>query len=284
MKKAFTLIELLVVIAIIAILAAILFPVFAQAKAAAKAIVGVSNVKQLGLGVLMYASDNDDNRVPRVSQDIEYTSTGTFVAVTDEHSWKELCSPYIKSVGLFQDPQNALRNVPDIHSDPAVRTFYGWTPVTLPTNLLFARSYGEVNVQTSGPGNFANSSAVSMTMFNSPATTGLITEMHTGDADMGPYEGWHQLTSADYPSASIAPSAQNGAWNLSGDDYGNKASNAGYMDGHAKRVPYVVRDCGSMNAPATSTTPDFYNISAADLASGYSWEATNCQQLPAAFK
>ncbi len=62
--KAFTLIELLVVIAIIAILAAILFPVFAQAKAAAKKASNVSNLKQIGLGVLMYNGDYDDNMVP----------------------------------------------------------------------------------------------------------------------------------------------------------------------------------------------------------------------------
>ena len=60
MKKAFTLIELLVVIAIIAILAAILFPVFAQAKAAAKKTVSVSNQKQIGLGIMMYTADHDD--------------------------------------------------------------------------------------------------------------------------------------------------------------------------------------------------------------------------------
>jgi prepilin-type N-terminal cleavage/methylation domain-containing protein len=60
-SKAFTLIELLVVIAIIAILAAILFPVFAQAKLSAKKAVTVSNMKQMVLGSLMYANDYDDN-------------------------------------------------------------------------------------------------------------------------------------------------------------------------------------------------------------------------------
>src|SRR5579862_2350121 len=60
MNKAFTLIELLVVIAIIAILAAILFPVFAQAKAAAKGTACLSNNKQLGLAFMMYAADSDD--------------------------------------------------------------------------------------------------------------------------------------------------------------------------------------------------------------------------------
>jgi prepilin-type N-terminal cleavage/methylation domain-containing protein len=59
-KKAFTLIELLVVIAIIAILAAILFPVFAQAKLAAKETAGLSNAKQMGLAALMYVNDYDD--------------------------------------------------------------------------------------------------------------------------------------------------------------------------------------------------------------------------------
>ena len=60
LRKAFTLIELLVVIAIISILAAILFPVFAQAKVAAKKTVDLSNVKQLGTATAIYLSDNED--------------------------------------------------------------------------------------------------------------------------------------------------------------------------------------------------------------------------------
>lgn len=60
MKKAFTLIELLVVIAIIAILAAILFPVFAQAREQARTVSCLSNLKQIGLAVHMYAQDYDE--------------------------------------------------------------------------------------------------------------------------------------------------------------------------------------------------------------------------------
>lgn len=60
MRKAFTLIELLVVIAIIAILAAILFPVFARAKAAAKQTVCISNLNQAGKAIILYMADNDD--------------------------------------------------------------------------------------------------------------------------------------------------------------------------------------------------------------------------------
>ena len=66
--KGFTLIELLVVIAIIAILAAILFPVFAQAREKARQITCVANLKQLGLAVLMYNEDNDGDYYPSVTE------------------------------------------------------------------------------------------------------------------------------------------------------------------------------------------------------------------------
>ncbi|RYZ95446.1 MAG: prepilin-type N-terminal cleavage/methylation domain-containing protein [Proteobacteria bacterium] len=88
-RRAFTLIELLVVIAIIAILAAILFPVFAQAKAAAKKTSDASNLKQIALGILMYNGDNDD-MFPRGN----YRNPD---AMEYWFSWREAASPYIKS-------------------------------------------------------------------------------------------------------------------------------------------------------------------------------------------
>jgi prepilin-type N-terminal cleavage/methylation domain-containing protein len=98
MRKAFTLIELLVVIAIIAILAAILFPVFAQAKAAAKKAVAVSNAKQEGLAMQMYLNDNDDVYYEHA----QGLSTGT--ETTNSLIWNGWLYPYTKNVQLANDP------------------------------------------------------------------------------------------------------------------------------------------------------------------------------------
>ena len=105
-RKAFTLIELLVVIAIIAILAAILFPVFAQAKLAAKKTSSLSNTKQVTLSAIMYGGDYDDYLPLCVSgswQGIE-TPKVTSALPTHAQTWVGIVQPYIKSLGLMVDP------------------------------------------------------------------------------------------------------------------------------------------------------------------------------------
>ena len=92
MKKAFTLIELLVVIAIIAILAAILFPVFAQAKAAAKKTSSLSNVKELALGSIMYSNDYDDTNMVAI-----VSLTNADGSWFRDVYWPTLVNPYIKA-------------------------------------------------------------------------------------------------------------------------------------------------------------------------------------------
>jgi len=96
LKKAFTLIELLVVIAIIAILAAILFPVFAQAKEAAKKTACLSNAKQIGIAFTLYAVDADD-RLPLTNH-------------SGLSGWMNTVEPYIKAKLLRRCPTDPSTN------------------------------------------------------------------------------------------------------------------------------------------------------------------------------
>jgi prepilin-type N-terminal cleavage/methylation domain-containing protein len=117
-KRAFTLIELLVVIAIIAILAAILFPVFAQAKEAAKQTSTLSNAKQLGSSFVMYAGDSDDNLPAscgyRSGATIRYwwsdpisfpagsaNPSSGWLYEEDNVGWANAISPYVKNYDIY---------------------------------------------------------------------------------------------------------------------------------------------------------------------------------------
>jgi prepilin-type N-terminal cleavage/methylation domain-containing protein/prepilin-type processing-associated H-X9-DG protein len=129
-KKAFTLIELLVVIAIIAILAAILFPVFARARESARRASCVSNLKQIGLGVMMYVQDYDgryplymwedpstmslgggsaDHTFIKQSPLDAATPAGSFIMSPGSgsghyYTWMDFIFPYVKNVQLFVCP------------------------------------------------------------------------------------------------------------------------------------------------------------------------------------
>jgi prepilin-type N-terminal cleavage/methylation domain-containing protein/prepilin-type processing-associated H-X9-DG protein len=101
-QRAFTLIELLVVIAIIAILAAILFPVFAQAREKARAISCLSNLKQAGLAYAMYTQDYDETTPCQVTP-VSQRDAHNYFAVTGGY-WYNLIEPYIKNYQLFLCP------------------------------------------------------------------------------------------------------------------------------------------------------------------------------------
>jgi prepilin-type N-terminal cleavage/methylation domain-containing protein/prepilin-type processing-associated H-X9-DG protein len=109
MRKAFTLIELLVVIAIIAILAAILFPVFAQAKAAAKKTQCLSNTKQMGTAIHLYLADNEDTfspgyyyRNPNAAGNLDATGI---------EQWSGFMQPYIKNWNMFICPSDKTNGI-----------------------------------------------------------------------------------------------------------------------------------------------------------------------------
>jgi prepilin-type N-terminal cleavage/methylation domain-containing protein len=93
-KHGFTLVELLVVIAIIAILARILFPVFAQAKQAAKKTSSLSNIRQIGLAAQMYATDNDDVFPRTMDTATGFPETISWWAV---HNYQAALDAYIRN-------------------------------------------------------------------------------------------------------------------------------------------------------------------------------------------
>ncbi len=104
--KGFTLIELLVVIAIIAILAAILFPVFAQAREKARQTGCLSNVKQIGLGVQMYAQDYDEYVPRNAYADPPRVLEGNHFVDCSSPRWMDVLYPYIKNVDVFNCPSD----------------------------------------------------------------------------------------------------------------------------------------------------------------------------------
>src|SRR4051812_40905338 len=110
-KRAFTLIELLVVIAIIAILAAILFPVFARAREAARKTACLSNLKQIGTAVLMYAQDYDETLCPVASGVCGQPSA---------RGWADLIYPYVRNDKVFDCPTAQVH----MRMNPATGTFY----------------------------------------------------------------------------------------------------------------------------------------------------------------
>jgi len=223
--KAFTLIELLVVIAIIAILAAILFPVFAQAKAAAKKSVCLSNLKQLGLASIMYTNDYDD-ALPYTGDNggfwawypSEQCNGGSavcplgFMDPGAFQNWGRELYPYVKNLGIYICPSvQKITGVP----------------------------YGFTNMAGAGNTNYDLNGAVvgaTTTSMSSPATT-IVLQSSDGvtiDAYMQPTI--FNVTSSNngtLVTVSGAPLCNGIDINWMGEAHG-KGDNYSYSDGHAK--------------------------------------------------
>jgi prepilin-type N-terminal cleavage/methylation domain-containing protein/prepilin-type processing-associated H-X9-DG protein len=147
-RKGFTLIELLVVIAIIAILAAILFPVFAQAREKARAIACLSNTKQLALGAIQYEQDYDELTASGVNSN----GLGS--------GWAGQLYPYVKSTAVFLCPDDSAPSLSHGH----------------PTSYLYNRNCAIYHGDNPTDGQQA-SQGQSLAQFTAPAKTVLLCEI-----------------------------------------------------------------------------------------------------------
>jgi prepilin-type N-terminal cleavage/methylation domain-containing protein len=173
-RRAFTLIELLVVIAIIAILAAILFPVFGRARENARRTSCLSNMKQLGLGLMQYMQDFDDVYPMHAPSSVEY--------------WPQTIQPYLKSFQIFNCPSRPGEGFTG-STVSAGRTGYGMN--------YWLNSYYYPNIASKG---------LAMAAISRPAETVWIAEIN-GLPDAGPgsalqvypsYYGFTAPTNTEY--------------------------------------------------------------------------------------
>lgn len=253
-RRGFTLIELLVVIAIIAILAAILFPVFAQAKVAAKKASDLSNQKQLSLGCVMYAGDSDDY-FPRNW----YVVTNTSGAWTEDINWGKAILPYIKSGkatlydvvgGIFQTPGTVYDRGYAVHDQIMPSCVANWSNRTCTGNGTTDNSAGKASVSQTQIGNIASKLILTTTGVNptwgekgAPGSN-MDSSWWWWGAETKKYDpGTKTCNTSGWPPAVYGGNAGFRCYNADTTDWPywsmprfrfSEGANVGYADGHAK--------------------------------------------------
>ncbi|MFZ4508948.1 MAG: prepilin-type N-terminal cleavage/methylation domain-containing protein [Fimbriimonas sp.] len=272
MKKAFTLIELLVVIAIIAILAAILFPVFAQAKAAAKGTQSISNQKQIGLSIVLYAGDYDDI-LPRqdgcaagsaLNAELNtrpFNATGVgcsaspFYYRLNHFSWQKWVMPYVKNVDMFVNPFRGRSNRLTPSCPTGEWTGCGQLTASYALNLSLFGALNTYNASPTLPNQYRDSFRGG-SINNLPDVAGAMIAMEMGNpnvafAPTSPVTGDNGITQINYApavrevwkrefykSATACDATNTADWTDSGQLDETRAPRGGfavaYADGHTK--------------------------------------------------
>lgn len=268
MKKAFTLIELLVVIAIIAILAAILFPVFAQAKAAAKKTNALSQTKQIGTAWQMYASDYDDLAVN--------VSSGGAQGVHRTDFWVVL-QPYAKSVEVFFSSERTetgcyYHSQADINSTPWAQAIYRLNP----TGRCLGYGYnwgpqiyaggGVLGAVQDIPGGGTIQPGRSLTSFDEPANLFVFGDTYdTPRPTIGMYPNSAGGKAWILDTFPVSASTKQSSFR-----YGGKF-NMAYADGHSKSVQFrggLTPGVGYVYVPAAERNRIAYCASPTEMLDG----------------
>ena len=202
-RRAFTLIELLVVIAIIAILAAILFPVFAQARDKARSVACMSNMKQIGTSLQMYVQDYDESIFFRSTTNVDSTRIHTATS-GNPLKWWNMLTPYVKNNQIYKCPSDTPKPVADSNG-----------------NLVIPRSYAAA----------ASAEALTLAQVTKPVDTIVITEAWSEDASGNKIstETWLEAFDGDMAPDPLRPGSML--------KYANRhqgGMNCAFFDGHAK--------------------------------------------------
>jgi len=221
--RGFTLIELLVVIAIIAILAAILFPVFAEAREKARAISCLSNMKQIATAAQMYVQDYDEHLFFRASGPNRATAsrTGAVTPAGDavdywHEVWWNALMPYIKNNQVYTCPSDGG---PTLTPDATCAAYP--TSACPASSLTIKRSYIALST----------SESLSLAQVDYPVDTVVITEKWDKDYNGAVSDSWLEPFNGDFTPDAQVPDR---TWTAANRHMNHL--NATFLDGHAKAL------------------------------------------------